>query len=537
MRRRHRGLRLAAIIVAGLLFLVLAGAGGSYWWFHSQVSGANERVPAEVEQELATGPPSTLVTPPTPEGQSAGGSAGSPGEDKQGEEEVQDILILGNDTREASISGAGRSDVIMLLHIDRALNFASLLSVPRDLWVDIPGVGKAKINEAYAHGRAALAIKTIKYVLGINVTKYLEIGFVGFEEIIDALGGVYVDVDRHYPPEDVSVPLNAGYQLLNGAQALSFARCRSDQNYDFGRMARQQRVLAGLREQAMGWTLPLKLPGMVRTAFRSTATNLHANEILSLASWLVRLDSRRINQIVITAPTARIGGLSVVVADQEALKEAVRKYLAPPDYARGTSSDEAAAPPSEEAGAPLREEAAAPPVVAAADYRRLSTGDNTEVRAAVIRAATQHPDLEKWRSVQRHVPFPLEAPGYLPESFHFAYVSPEQGTYQIDPNGDSKPAVRMVYRYKTADLYLGVSATTWTEAPLASKGETVDHGGVTYTLVGTSNKVHHIWWVKDGVLYFISNTLMHTVSRDDLLQMATSMTRVDQIGVALAGLR
>jgi hypothetical protein len=84
----------------------------------------------------------------------------------------------------------------------------------------------------------------------------------------------------------------------------------------------------------------------------------------------------------------------------------------------------------------------------------------------------------------------------------------------------------MLYRYRSSDLYVGITATTWTDAPVAGRGDEVESNGVVYTVVGTSGKVDHIWWKSDGVLYFISNTLMHTVERDELLRMAQSMTPV-----------
>jgi hypothetical protein len=101
-----------------------------------------------------------------------------------------------------------------------------------------------------------------------------------------------------------------------------------------------------------------------------------------------------------------------------------------------------------------------------------------------------------------------------------------EGTYQMQPGGNSKPAVRILYRHGTSDLYLGITATTWTDAPAASNGREVESNGTTYTIVGTSGKVDRIWWKNDGVLYFISNTLMYDVSREELLKMALSMAPV-----------
>ena len=84
----------------------------------------------------------------------------------------------------------------------------------------------------------------------------------------------------------------------------------------------------------------------------------------------------------------------------------------------------------------------------------------------------------------------------------------------------------MGYQYKGQDLDAGVSATTWTDAPLAGVGIKVETGGVTYTMVGATNKPDLVWWVKDGVLYWVSNTIMADVSREQLLAIAISTVPV-----------
>jgi hypothetical protein len=82
---------------------------------------------------------------------------------------------------------------------------------------------------------------------------------------------------------------------------------------------------------------------------------------------------------------------------------------------------------------------------------------------------------------------------------------------------------------------MGIMETSWTSAPAASKGQEVQHGGVTFTIVGTSQKVDHIWWKKDGVLYWVSNTLSYYVSKKDLLKVAESMITIPTTGTASSG--
>jgi polyisoprenyl-teichoic acid--peptidoglycan teichoic acid transferase len=477
------------IILGVVAFLIVAGivvGAGSYWWFAEKVKTANDRTTPAVSSALEAKPSTTLVSvPPSSQPQSS---------------KAVNIILLGSENTGTATQTPGRSSTIMVLHVDPGLDFACLLSVPRDLYVDIPGHGKNRINQAYILGGPQLTIQTVKQVLGLDITKYVEVDFDAFGKLIDSLGGVYVDVDRRYQgTESFPIDLNPGYQLLNGARALAFARYRFDQNGDSGRMTRQQRVLAAVREQAIGWDLPMKLPGIVGSVLDATATNLSTNEILQLALWLAKVDGERTRQIVITAPQQMIAGKTVLVADAETLKKAVTDLLT--------------APPAEGAGS-----------TGTAESPTTATSAATTTTATSAAAVSES---EMWKTAQKAVPFLLEAPGFIPAGFAYtAKMPPADGTYQVNPGGGSKPAVRMLYRYGTKDLYMGITATTWTDAPAAGNGLEVVANGVTYTVVGTSGKVDRIWWKKDGVLYFISNTLMYDASKADLLKMAQSMAPV-----------
>jgi polyisoprenyl-teichoic acid--peptidoglycan teichoic acid transferase len=491
-RRSRRTLLIAGIVVAVLIVIAAALVGGSYWWFSSKVHEANARLDPGTKEALATPPPTTLVSvPPIP---------ASP--DPHKPPPVIDIVLFGSDKKPGMPTDyLGKSDVIILLHIDREQNFLSMLRVPRDLYVDIPGYYKDRINEAYKLGGTPLAITTIKNVLGVDVTKSVEVGFATFEDMIDSIGGVYVDVDRRYDTYSLWVGdgLDPGYQLLDGVKALSFARYRFDQNKDFGRMARQQRILAAVRDQAVNWNLPIKLPGLVSILLGSAKTNLGTNDLLDLARWLVRLDGSRIKQTLIQGPSVGRDGKAVVVVDRDTLAKAVAEFYAPPDESSARTDES---------------------LPAAAGYVDLLAAASAPTSGNIL-------DARMWTLAQKSVPFPLEAPRSIPAGFRFTSKWPEQeGTYGIEVGGGTKPAVRMMYRYRNSDLYLGITATTWADAPIAGSGEAIESNGVTYTVVGTSGKVDHIWWKKNGVLYFISNTLMFTASREDLLRMAESMTPV-----------
>ena len=324
-RRRRRSLVIAIAILGAVCLAIIAVAGGFYLTFALNVHAANSRVTPEVQKALDTPPPNTLVT--VPQGKS------QPGTPETQAEPPINLLLLGSDARPDGKDSTGSSDVIMILHIDRANNFLSVLSVTRDLWVAIPGYGQDRINAAYTRGGAALTVATLKQTFGLDITEYVEVGFDSFAKIVDALGGTYVDVDRRYTNEDGSLPLAPGYQLLDGAHALSYARYRHDENADFGRMARQQRVLASLRDQFSGRDLSLKMPGMVNTLLDYSATNVGANEMLKLGYWLARLDDGRIKHIAI-----RSGGTIIDDDRPPVLRRTARK----PESRSSPSTDDGA---------------------------------------------------------------------------------------------------------------------------------------------------------------------------------------------------
>jgi len=138
--------------------------------------------------------------------------------------------------------------------------------------------------------------------------------------------------------------------------------------------------------------------------------------------------------------------------------------------------------------------------------------------------ADQLPNVADWQAFARQTSFTLEAPAYLPLNIAYAYGR----RYNITVGKGSKPALKMAYRFKTQDQYLGIMETSWLDAPAASAGLEVTEAGTVYTVVGTSGKVDHIWWRKNGVLYGVSNTLSYGFAREELLAVAESMTPVAQ---------
>jgi LCP family protein required for cell wall assembly len=166
-------------------------------------------------------------------------------------------LVVGSDSREgltdeqkdtlSTGSTTGQlTDTIMML-TTAPDGVATLVSIPRDSLVEIPGYGQNKINAAYAFGGPALLVQTVEQATGVRVDGYVQIGFDGFYQVVEAVGGVEVCLDAPLQDERAGIDLAAGCQVLGGADALGFVRARySDPNGDFGRVERQREFVSAL---------------------------------------------------------------------------------------------------------------------------------------------------------------------------------------------------------------------------------------------------------------------------------------------------
>ncbi|MEK6256560.1 MAG: LCP family protein [Chloroflexota bacterium] len=227
------------------------------------------------------------------------------------------ILIMGLDFRDwESGNGPSRSDTMILLTIDPATKTGGVLSVPRDLWANIPGFDPGKINTAYFLGEAyripgggpALAVSTVEQTLGVPIDYYAQVDFDVFIEFIDLIGGVKIDV-----PEAITIDpigsdqqkkhLKPGVQTLPGNIALAFARSRSTEGGDFARAARQQLVIDGIRNRIFEFDL---LPGLIadsleiyNTLIGGINTNLPLDDAIKLAVLALQIDPADIKHGII----------------------------------------------------------------------------------------------------------------------------------------------------------------------------------------------------------------------------------------------
>lgn len=239
--------------------------------------------------------------------------------------DVMTVLILGLDSRDAVM----RADTIMLLTLNRLNDEINIISIPRDMRVEIPGRGLDKINHAYAFGEVGLTRDTVEHFLEIKVDYYMTTDFSGFKNIVDILGGIEYDVETkmRYYASDVTIELDPGPQLLDGDKALQYVRWRSDGAGDLGRVERQQKLLSALLEELIAFRNVLKLHRLVPELAENIRTDLELSQAVMLANKLKNIDLAEINTFTLPGRVSSINGISYVLPDEEEIEQLVERYV------------------------------------------------------------------------------------------------------------------------------------------------------------------------------------------------------------------
>lgn len=235
------------------------------------------------------------------------------------------IMLIGVDQRENEPS---RSDTLMLAMVDLKDKAIDVISIPRDTRVKIEGVAhRTKINHAHTNGGPDLTRKAVEQLLGVPVHNYIETNFQGFENIIDHIGGVDLDVEKrmYYPAEDID--LRKGQQHLNGHDALGYVRYRSDGKGDIPRIERQHKFLKVLADQILRPSTILKLPQITREIHSNVNTDMSIQDLLVLGGEFKNINSQKIRFFNIPGKPDYIGGGSYFVVDEEELKSLMDDIL------------------------------------------------------------------------------------------------------------------------------------------------------------------------------------------------------------------
>ncbi|PRO64214.1 LCP family protein [Alkalicoccus urumqiensis] len=271
---------------AGLLFTLLLILGGvmTVSWAVSEYDRARESTIQQLEEEGKSVPSEEEIEFNPEEA-----------EDEDADEESSSldyisILLVGVDND----NGAERTDTILLGQYHPSTGDVKMASLMRDMYVDIPGRGRNKINAAFAYGGMELLRQTIKENFDYDVDHYAQVDFDGFEEVVDTLApdGIEVEVeDRMYYEDragDLLIDFDEGEQLMDGEEALQYVRFRADSNNDFGRVARQQQMLQVLQNELLSVSGITQVPALLGSIEPFINTSLSNGRLISYARDFVR---------------------------------------------------------------------------------------------------------------------------------------------------------------------------------------------------------------------------------------------------------
>ena len=316
--RRRRASRLHPVRLAALTVfcLILSGfAGAAAYFFPVVVAGVGQ-----TGQVVVVPPSRSSGAQATPTPSAARGAAFT-------------VLLLGSDDDSKFQADHVLTQSMILVRVEPATKHVTMLSIPRDLWVPLSTGGRAKIDAAYSYGGASAAIATVERNFHVHVDEYAWIGLKGLIKLIDQLGGVDVFVTNpvldDFYPDDIGggylygykrVAVLPGAQHLDGSRALQYVRSRhNDINGDFGRSARQQQVLIGIKAKASTLSAA-DLPDIVDALKGEFKTSMGLDRVRSLLGVASGFDLGNIKQIVLYVPTytsydhgSAYGGQSVIV--------------------------------------------------------------------------------------------------------------------------------------------------------------------------------------------------------------------------------
>ena len=424
----------------------------------------------------------------------------------------QTILVLGSDRRFTDAkSDPVRSDTIIVVRLDPDKKSTAIMSIPRDLKVEIPGHGEDKINAAYAIGGPRLTVRTVKLLLGIPISHVVNVNFNGFQRAVNRLGCVYVDVDRRYfnahggPGGYATIDLKPGYQKLCGKDSLDYVRYRHTDD-DFVRAARQQTFLSQAKDQIGLGKIFGDRNELLKIFGRYTQTDIaHNNDaaILRLLKLAYESSKNPIQEIHFRGGQSRAGPWVEISPDN--LRRTIDEFI---DVGLiGQSAGDAGA--SETKPKPKRikkKRALAPGLV-----ERKSAGENH-----VLDIATRLPNL----------------PVYFPKAIvaRGGYVKDSPRSYDIfDRNKNKYRAYRIVLSEGDNGQYYGVQGTTWKAPPiLDNPTDEVRMRKRTYQRYFDGHKLRLIAWKTPRAVYWVSNTLSKELTNAQMMDIARSLQRIGQ---------
>jgi LCP family protein required for cell wall assembly len=486
-------------LVLACMMIVLLSFGATVTIANHKLDKVAEEVFPKANQVNA---PASLVTPEYNEG-------------------PETFLVLGSDRREGSTDAFDRSDpphsdTILLVRFDPEQGQTSVLSIPRDLMVNITTpkgqvYPNEKVNAAYTigsklggtRGGMLLAAETIKKEVfpGLTLNAIVDVNFKGFIRVVDSLGCAYVNVDHRYlgggsVGENFSaINLQPGYQKLCYENALSYVRFRHFDS-DFVRVARQQDFLRALREQVSPEDVLGQLDSVARAVGRAITSTVHGSrqELVKLAKLIAFSQSKPLRQVkfLTTNQNALLGGASYVTSTPELERRTLHLFL------NGHETLHLASSPRPSSSHHSRHSSSA----GTAGLVPTSAAGEAEVVKATVNVPFRvlYPALQTAPATQEDVrPYQIrDSSGHL----HWAYV--------------------VVWQHNPIGGYYDFEGTDWHDPPLFTHSHTQTIGGREYMIVDDGSHIHVVGWRSGGVLYWVTNTLLEELSNAQMLAVARS---------------
>jgi LCP family protein required for cell wall assembly len=416
----------------------------------------------------------------------------------------QTIMIVGSDKRADTArdgGGGARSDTVILVRLDPAREATALLSLPRDLKVEIPGRGTDKLNAAFSYGGIRLTLRTVKQVTGLRINHVINVDFGGFREAVNELGCVYADIDRRYFNDNsgadqyATIDVPAGYQKLCGQSALDYVRYRHEDN-DLVRGARQQEFLRQAKQQVGVADLIGDRDRLLKIFGRYVRSDIRSNRVvLRLLSLAAASAKHPIREVHFQGDI----GESYVTASSTQMRRVTREFLGV-RASRGPRGEARRVRPQR---------------------RRSRRRGNGGLENA--------PDLGRQQALAAlagGARIPIYYPRKRTKGALFAGQEPR--VYAIrDPDGRVHNSYRMVVSTGRLGQYYGLQGTAWKDPPiLDDPSEKRTIGGREYELHYDGDRLRLVAWRTDEAVYWISNTLLLSLTERQMLDIARSSVRL-----------
>lgn len=428
----------------------------------------------------------------------------------------QTIMLLGSDERwqDKQDKLPSRSDTIILVRLDPEKDATAIMSLPRDLKVEIPsknGIVTDKINAAYSIGGPAMTVKTVRRLLGIPIHHVVNVNFGGFRRIVNRLGCFYQDVDRKYfndnqPPNGSAYPyatidVEPGYQLLCGQDSLDWARYRHFDD-DFVRAARQQEFIRQAKEQVSVSSIFNDREELLEIFGRYTQTDIKGqNAILRLLKLAFESSKNPIREVRFRG--GQEAGDTFVTITPDNLEKTVREFTAVKASGGGRQTRDDAG-----SGGSKQKKGKKRPGLARGLVQDKVGGENHALDLAVKAG------------------FPVYYPKARLARGGYASESPRRYTLKTR-NGRKYKAYRIVLKQGDIGQYYGVQGMNWRNPPiLAEAHDTMKMRGRTYRVYYDGNRIRMVAWKTPTGAYWVSNTLSQRLTNRQMLDIAKYLTRV-----------